>query len=225
MTDTVVSFILENYPAMGVVVLLLIVCCVVTWKARAFYDASKKINEKVEQLPCLNHKDDIERIKATGGKIDDISNSIRKIEEWIIRWDVGAMSDLIRKCSPYQLTELGSILLEMSAGMACINTHAERLIDKIEKTNPKTAYDVEQNSLSVLSDLTNDEMFNPIKNFLYKSPEIMIVKTSKGDLSAPLTMQRILMMMSIYLRDKYFQKHTEMDLSDFYNKKEEHTLG
>lgn len=221
MTNTVVSFILENYPALGVVLLLLTVCCVVTWKVRAIYDTSKKINTKVDQLPCLNHKDDIDRIKANGSKIDDISNSIRKIEEWIIRRDVEAMSDLIRKCSPYQLTELGSILLEMSTGRACIDAHTERLIDKLENTNPKTAYDVEQNSLSVLSDLTSDEMFNSIKNFLYNSPQIMTITTPEGDLTAGLSMQRILMMMSIYLRDKYFQKHTELDLSGFYVKKDQ----
>lgn len=74
---------------------------------------------------------------------------------------------------------------------------------------------MERNSLRVLSSLTDESIFNEIKNFIYNSPASIDVETSEGKKKVAIDMQRILMIMSIYLRDKYFERHKELDVSDF----------
>lgn len=211
MWDTIFQYISANYP----IILVIVVTCWVTWKVKGMYDRSKEVEKKVDTLPCEQHKSDILLVKQSNIKLDDISSSIRKIEEWILKMDIGAMDDLVRKCSPYQLTEVGKIMLLESAAKSCVDTNLKQLLQLIEETRPMTAYDVERNSLRVLSSLTDNPIFNEIKNFIYNSPSSIDIETSEGSKKVAIDMQRILMIMSIYLRDKYFEIHSEMDTSDF----------
>lgn len=211
MWDAIFQYISTNYPT----ILVIAVACWITWKLKGMYDRSKVVEKKVDTLPCEQHKSDILLVKQSNVKLDDISSSIRKIEEWILKMDINAMDDLVRKCSPYQLTEVGKIMLLESEAKSCVDTNLDLLLQLIEKTKPKTAYDVERNSLRVLSSLIDESIFNEIKNFIYNSPASIDVETSEGKKKVAIDMQRILMIMSIYLRDKYFERHKELDISDF----------
>lgn len=211
MWDTIFGYIAENYPLL----LILTAACWLTWKAKGVYDRSKEVEKKVDSLPCEQHKTDLSFVKQSNQKLNDISSSVRKIEEWILKMDINAMDDLVRKCSPYQLTEAGKIMLLKSEAKSCIDTNLDRLLQLLAETKSMTAYDVERNSLRVLSSLTEDSIFNDIKNFIYNSPASIDIETSEGQKEVPIGMQRILMIMSIYLRDKYFERHTELDTSDF----------
>jgi len=59
-------------------------------------------------------------------------------------------------------------------------------------------------------------MDNGIKDFVYNSPQDRTFTAEDGEaLSVRIDMQRILIIMSIYLRDKYFNVHKELDTSGF----------
>lgn len=211
MWDTIWNYLSDNYPF----VLILALACWLTWKAKGMYDSSKEVKEKVDALPCEQHKADISLVKQSNLKLNDIASSVRKIEEWILRMDINAMSDLVRKCSPYQLTEAGQKMLEDSEAKHCVDTHLDKLLQALEETHPMTAYDVERNALNVLSSLTDDPMFNDIKDFIYNSPSHIDIHTSEGVIPVEISMQRLLMIMSVYLRDIFFQRHEELDTSAF----------
>lgn len=211
MWNGIFEYITANYP----IAIILILLVWATWKIRGLFESSKKISDKVNSLPCEGHKNELSSIKQNSAKLDDISASIRKIEEWILRTDIDAMKDLVRKCSPLQLTEIGQILLSETKAKETVEENLEHLLFELEKTAPKTAYDVEKNSLSVLTGLVDNEMFNYIKNFIYHSPQTLEVETSEGKKSVPIDMNRILMIMSIYLRNMYFDRHKELNVSDF----------
>lgn len=92
MTGTTFEYILTYFPEIGFGFLFVAVCVYATWKIRGIYDQSYDMREKVSNLPCQSHSQEIERIKLNGNKLDDISSSVRKIEEWIIKQDVDAIS-------------------------------------------------------------------------------------------------------------------------------------
>lgn len=211
MWDTIWNYLSGNYPF----VLILALACWLTWKAKGLYDRSKEVEKKVDALPCEQHKADISLVKQSSHKLDDIASSIRKIEEWILRMDISAMGDLVRKCSPYQLTEAGRKMLEASEAKHCVDSNLDTLLKKLEDTCPMTAYDVERNALNVLLSLTDDPMFNNIKDFIYNSPSHIDVSTSEGTIQVEVSMQRLLMIMSVYLRDIFFQRHADLDTSEF----------
>jgi len=243
MFEKLFDIIKDKYPEIGIAILLIIAIAYVVWKIRDFIDShkdvknkvnnlpcdkhSEKLNsisslsEKLDNLPCDKHNEDILIVKQNSVKLDDITSSIRKIEEWIMRRDVKAMDDLVRKCSPYALTDVGIILLSQSKAKECVDTNLDYLINLLELTNSKTAYDVEKNSLIVLTDIINEDIFNDIKDFVYNSPEYIEIETSDSSQMVEIDLNRILMIMSIYLRDKYFEKHKEIDTNDFLRSNKE----
>ncbi len=209
------TYIWEHFPLVAFIIALMVVCCVATWKIKGFYDSTRNMSKRVDGLPCRSHGEDIGALKSRDTKITDMARSIRKIEEWIIKLDRDAMSDLVRKCSPYMLTDLGKALLEATGGKACIDSNEGMWLSLLEQSEPQTAYDVEINALSILSDNTGLAVFNDIKNFLYNSPNVIGLKTGAGELETQVNMRRILMIMSVYLRDRYFERHPEMDTSEY----------
>lgn len=204
MWKSIFQYIATNYPT----ILLIIGACGTTWFIKDRYDLTNEIKKDVDKLPCEQHKTDLESIIKNNSKLDDISSSIRKIEEWILKMDITAMGDLVRKCSPYQLTERGKALLLFSKAKECVDTNLNVFIQLLEETQPMTNYDIEKNSLSVISSLIDDPIFNDIKDFIYNSSANIDLETSNGIQSVPISMQRVLMIMSIYLRDKYFENQS-----------------
>lgn len=191
------------------------ICICATWLVRGIYDKSLEVHNKVKNLPCQAHEQEISQIRQNSNKLDDISSSIRKIEEWIIKQDVDAMEDLVRKCSPYKLTDLGLILLFESGAGDCVDNNMDFFMDKMEETHPQTAYDVERNALSVVTENLSNPIYNQIKDYVYNSPRMVEMKTEDGEKEVKVDMRRVLMVMSIYLRDKYFDRHAEVDSSNF----------
>lgn len=93
----------------------------------------------------------------------------------------------------------------------------EHLVSILENTQPKTPFDVEDNASSVLIQNIGDSMFNEIKSFLYYSPDKIEVKDpeSGSDVKVMLSLHSLVKVMSIYLRDKYFERHPEIDITNF----------
>lgn len=218
--DPIIGWLLEHYPTIALIVLVAIFVGFVTYKFAKLHSRFVSHESKIISLPCDNHKEQIKEIQRSNNTINDIKESVRKIEEYIIRNDSQAIDSLLRKCSPYKITYLGDVLLNDSKGKDCVDENIDFFIQEIEKLNPLVALDVEQYSLSVLNSNLKDHMFNEIKNFIYNVPDPMRLIDEDGvtkELS--IKIEDILMVMSIYLRDKYFERHKEIDISKFFEKK------
>ncbi|MDO9634215.1 MAG: hypothetical protein Q7J05_04120 [Paludibacter sp.] len=220
--DTAFSWLLENYPIIGVVLLIILATAYIAFKFAKLHTRFISHEQKVSSLPCDHPKENIGTLQRENTMLKDIRESVRKIEEYIIRKDSGAIDSLLRKCSPYKITFLGDALLNESGGRSCVDENLEVFIAEIEKLNPLVALDVENYSLSVLNENLKGPLFNNIKNYIYNAPDPVTMTNEDGsttDLSIKL--EDILMVMSIYLRDKYFEKHTEIDITNFFIKKTE----
>lgn len=114
--------------------------------------------------------------------------------------------ELEKRSSPTTLTELGDKILRDSKIDKYINENIESLFNKIDKSNPKTAFDVENDSFNALIGDVDDDSFIEIKNWLYENPEYEDSKNEK--FVVDLTM--VLRVGRLYLRDKYLEKHPEL---------------
>jgi len=127
---------------------------------------------------------------------DKISNKLAEISEKLSSIEGGLLirdkvQDYIRSKSPLGLTKKGEALLIDSKGKDYIDSKKKEFLTEIKLHNPKTAYDVQELSKSLIEQRTSLEEFNIIKDFAFK----------KG-----LTVQLILEVLSIYLRDFLLKK-------------------
>ncbi|MEG0560732.1 MAG: hypothetical protein RR513_09505 [Muribaculaceae bacterium] len=174
------------------------------------------IIQKVDSLPCEQRLNDI---KTNNNKHELITNTLNsnnemlvEISNWVMKIDPNMIEQLTRKCSPYKITPIGEIVFEASGAKKSMETHLDFLITALEKINPQTAYDVEDVAMSVLLQNLRHELFNGIKNFLYKATEMIeVTDPAYGNIvTVKLSMQGILKLMSIRLRDEYLTKYPDI---------------
>jgi hypothetical protein len=211
--DALLNKVIENIPLSIIVFLMLIYLIVfITIKIHRFY---LKLTNSL--ILVEKHDEAFNKFVNYLGVLDDMKSSIRKIEEYIIRNDSTALEQLIRKCSPFKITNFGEVLLNVSEGRDCVDNNIDFFISEIEKMKPLVALDVENYSLTVLNENTKSEMFNNIKDFVFNAPSNFLLKTPEGnEIEIPIKMENILWVMSIYLRDKYFETHPEINIMGFF---------
>lgn len=104
--------------------------------------------------------------------------------------------------SPVTLTKLGEELFITSGGKIFIENKLNYLISKMEKIKLKSALDIQNYAFDIITDEHDSDDFIPLKNFIYHNPNY---KDNEINLFI------ITRIISIYLRDKYFEKYPELE--------------
>lgn len=207
--DAIISFLIENCPWVAAI----IVTAVVTWIMAKYYHKIEDTRRKVAELPCEKHNSDIiesnTRYSEINKTVISTNDMVSEISKWIMKFDNGMIDSLARKASPLKMTPLGRTLFEKSLSKKTIDENIDFLIRELEKISPKTAFDVEEESYSVLFKNIGHEMFNEVKNFIYYSPEtIELVNPSNNEKeNVKISLQTLIKLMGIYLRDIYLNKY------------------
>lgn len=170
----------------------------------------------VENLPCDSHKEKLDNISAQCSKIDEVmlsmNDKLTEVCSWVMKKDramIKPLSKVARKVSPLKLTSAGEILLRESGAKKAIDENIDFFMNELGKLSPKIAYDVEDYSLKVLLNNTGKDIFNCVKDFIYYSPSSIDIKEpdSEDKINIELSLSLILSIMSIYLRDRYFENY------------------
>lgn len=148
-----------------------------------------EIKQSIGNFPCSNHHEDITKIKTI------------LVEKYPKAYSVFSM-----KCSPRQLNNLGKKLYDRIKGDEFINDNKTALFDFINQTNPLVALDVEQAALSACLSLVRTPAFNDLKDFVYNEPTWDLPDGGKYDI----TLNDICFILSLPLRDKYLEEHSEI---------------
>lgn len=179
-------------------------------------DSHKEVKESISNLPCSEHKNNISkfdlRYKELQQTIVSTNCIVTEINKWIIKLDSGMVDKLVRKASPLKMTGLGEALFIASGADIALKNNLDSLIKEIEEINPKTAYDVENESLNILLRNMGSPMFDPIKKYLYYSPENIKLKDPEDGCmkEISISIHHIAKLMSINLRDAYLKKHNDI---------------
>lgn len=222
--EPLTRFIEQNFGLsflIGVIVVGTVVSGIVwitVWAVRLI-NKYKETEAKVEALPCTHHASKMDRhdeqladTRAMMSRMEGqlellVQNSIEKNNQKIRKKSGLAFS---AKNSPRQLNQNGEELLRDSGGRELLERNMDFFINKIEKLQPKTALDVENMALAVLQTHTNEDMFIPIKNWIYNAPAMELKNPDGSTRSQEVDIDDVIFVISLPLRDRYLELHPEI---------------
>ena len=222
--DTIFQFFLDKYPY---IIIAIIVVFTVFFAVRYHYTqvapakkSSKESCDRLDVLPCGKHEDNIKNVDGTLTKLNDSVESVKdlltEVTKWIMRFDTNTIDVFMKKNSPYQLTNVGIKILNESKGKETIDNNIDFFINLIESYNPRTAFDVEDRAMDVILNNIGNDIFDDVKNYVYYSPEKKDVQMDDNSIvEIKISMPPLIRSMSIYLRDKYFDKYPEIEDSEW----------
>lgn len=151
----------------------------------------KKIEDveiKIKELPCERNMYDIATMRVImAQKFPEISNAFSI------------------KHSPRQLNDIGERIYEEIKGEEFINANIDLLFGFIREANPKTAYDIEQQSYMAIAICIPMDIFNVFKDYVYNAPLVNIGDNTTKEI----TLNDVCFILSIPLRDKYMIQKTK----------------
>lgn len=156
------SGVLENYAP---VLIPLIVGVASAWGAVQIY------KEKIAHL----QKD-----------VDDLKKDYKELRDKVIKSETclqerGTWSPFFQRKSPVSLTKEGQELLRRSGGKLFVTENFSELFARIDEKHPKTAYDVQALSRTVLEGYAQDDRLVPIKEFAFNEGyELELLLTVMG---------------------------------------------
>lgn len=131
-------------------------------------------------------------------KIDQLEKCNLNTRLSVLEGKVESTQPLTKRKSPISLTDRGSKVLTESGGKSFIDNNYLELKEKVELSNPKTSYDIQESSKEVVSSLKDDDRINTIKEYLFKEG---------------LELDNLVEVLGIYLRDLIL-KEKNIDISD-----------
>jgi len=188
MPDSIVDFFIKHWPKLTIGLFVVIV---IVWGTVYM---TKKI------LHWMG------RVNEAHNKCDAVDNRIDNI----VMPKLNGMDNTLNTLST-TVTAFGEQILSEAGGKDFVDNNLEILLDEISKNNVKTALDVQTTAPMVISNISNDDKFTSIKDFLYKNPQYKVKPEEESVVS--LDMNVITNIMGIYLRNKYLERHPELDPS------------
>lgn len=217
--ETITQWLLDNYPWIAPT----LVSCYVVWKIagwakdigyllKSHDENMSKLEEKTDKLPCGKHG---ESIGSLVHNIDCIKETMQsnngilvELSRWAMHMDESMIDKLAQKHSPLRMTETREYLYEVSGAKKAVGEIADRLISEMETMGLRTELDVEDKSLDMIIKNNNDSAFDPVKKYVYYSPDT--IKVEKTGETVRFNMFSLMKLMGIDLRDRYLAKHPEI---------------
>ena len=229
--EAIFTFLSEYSPSIGLIIIICVAMYYVTMYHVSIQNTKKKVEEqpcdnhreqlsnisgsvqdirkKVDELSCDGHMELLVNIfnsvqiihkKLDALPCDNHRKAIINIEENLFgkKKFKGLLSAIY---SPRKLSDPGRELYQISGIQNVFEDNMQFFVEELEKIHPKTALDVEDSAFSVLLNSKSEDIFIPVKDWLYNNP---LFHELDIDMSA------ICFVASLELRDVYLKKHPEI---------------
>lgn len=147
------------------------------------------------------------KVDTHASDIRDLKDEHKEVRDKVIACETSLKErePLGRRKSPVALTDRGNKVLLESGGKDFIDESFAELNGMVDAMNPRTSYDVQEDSKKVIEALTSDVRINPLKEYLFKEG---------------MELEDIVFVLGIYLRDKILEsKKWNMDDIDIHDPK------
>lgn len=215
MADIVLNWLKENCPLLLAAFILIAATVVVTRRISKLISRFSHVEMACKEIPEI--KSNVHLSSALEYKIDQqtvtvqsLTTSIAQLITFLSTKHSDLSSALFRANSPIQLTETGIEVLEKSGGKKYLEDHLPDLISKMENEAFKSGLDVQNFALSLIMREFSSDDFVTIRNYIFQNPNFTAADGQEIPLGATIVQQVI----SIMLRDKYFDKHPELKNTD-----------
>jgi hypothetical protein len=234
MEETIFKYLGEHWPLLTFILCVITGIVYATWTvAKSVYHWTAKMKSVEDKCVVMDNQitpvtkniyDLVSKVKSTEDKciamdhqlstitntLNSLSTTVNGLVVYLKSKDGGMDTSLFASRSPVQLTNLGNKILEDSGGKNFIDKNLSLLIKEIAKQNINTALDVQTLAPLVISNVSTSEIFNSIKDYIFKNPQYKSRNKSNQDIHIALDMNVITNIMGIYLRNKYLEKHPEL---------------
>lgn len=213
----------ELTAAVILIVAALAVVGFVVWWATSKYFSMKHRVDKLEELPCEKHSalleghsSQISETRALLSRMEGqleilVANSIERGNQKIRSKSGGTYS---AKHSPRRLNDNGISLFKDSGADKFLAEHKDHFLEKIAQLQPKTALDVEDLALAVLQTSTNEDIFIPLKNWVYNAPARRLRDENGNIINQEVDLNDVLFVISLPLRDMYLEANCNIQQND-----------
>ncbi len=197
---TILKYMIDNWPVMAIIIILLYLAIVITWKGAKYHHEIKTLNTTVGSNTTRLEKISVMMTKIGSHLANQKSNNF-------------TIEDFIMSNSPYSLSDLGKELFTLSKAEEYLDNNFQSLLEKIKTKDPKNGLDLENYSIAVLNDYSDtDYGFEPIKKFVYNNPVVHLGEDKKA---YTINLQTLILIMSIWVRDKYYDTYHDGKDGDF----------
>lgn len=179
-------------------------CALVWWVTRKMTKFEARLG-RAEQRPCEDHGRSITELTALSGKIDLLCMLALQQQPKAAGADMFS-----QKHSPRSLNGNGRKVAEVFGVGGFLEANGEWLIGEMGRLSPGTPLDVEAMSLAVLRLRSGDKRFNGLKGKVYRSPVMELEGKDGGTQATDITLDNVLYVMSLLLRDMYLERHPEL---------------
>ncbi|MDP1762474.1 MAG: hypothetical protein Q8L07_01220 [Sediminibacterium sp.] len=209
MLDEVLKWVEERYPKLIIIALAIII----TWVlAKIYYHWVNRLKKAEEE--CKKIEGHLTpQLASIGSSLNTLNGSFNSLIVYLKSKDGKMETSLFISKSPIQLTDLGKRILAAIGGEDFINKNIDELINSMNDEGIKTALDSQTMAPIVISKISNHNTFNAIKDYAFKNPYYKEILNNE-EIAVPLDMGTISNIMGIYLRDKYLQRHPELNPAD-----------
>lgn len=190
-------WIAEHYPS----VLLALAVGVTTWLlSRLYYDEIKPLKKSLSELPCSKRE----------AVLEDIKDTLTTIRTYIATSDPKRSAIFSKKASPRKLNDIGMQLMESCKGSQFLQDNKTLLFQWLDMKKPTTALDVEICALEVLIENVDNDIFRPLKSWVYNSPALNVEQDGEA-VEIAVTMRDVCFVISLPLRDMYLEEHPHIE--------------
>jgi hypothetical protein len=213
MWSEISKILINHYPYICILLFLVAVAVYVGFKIAKIHFRFLKTEEDCKSIFDVHLKKIDTSISGVQTSITGMQTSVINLIMYLKTKDEKFDTSLFRSQSPIHLTDLGSKILTDIGGKKAIEDNIEKLMLAMEAQEFKSGLDVQNYASVLVMNMFNDEMFTHVKNYMFSNP---IYKHPKADkeVDMPLDMATVNTILGIYLRDKYFEKHPELNKNE-----------
>jgi len=187
--DAIILWLQESYPALFLVLILLVIGGVAVW---CFTQFRSKIIETIDE------------------RFDGLQEDVTIIKSFLISTHPKAANIFSMKKSPRRLNSNGERLYNILNGEQFLKENLDILMKKLSVKNLLTELDVEMGASEVLYESIDEPLLSPIKKIIYNSPSIDIEGSDGAVRSYELSLNDAIFVLSLALRDMYLEEHPEI---------------
>ena len=205
--ETRLDYLLANWPTFAIVIIVGVTCFVASRKLTKWEDKHDKNHDKLESR-LGNHEAELTVLKSN---LVSMRDDILTIKNILVLKDESISNIFSLKKSPRRLNDNGVRVFGDINGKTFLEANKDFFFSKIDERNPKAALDVEDAAYWVLLANTDNDIFKPLKDFVYKSPTYTLKGQSGEDKPYNLSLQDVCFILSLPLSDLYLEQLIELN--------------
>lgn len=202
MQSVFLKYIIDNWPSFAIVIIVAVSAGYLVRKFTKWEDSHLHLHESSDKKYLENENEH--------KNIMDISNRVLKrieqLERFLIKNGGADYNEFTQMNSPRQLSPKGRRLYEDSGALSFFDQKKDAILrilsTEIDRLKTKTALDVELCATRICSEISGNDEFKPVKDFIYTHP---VYEGSN------ISINTIAMLMGIELRNEYLKLHPEIE--------------